>query len=148
MKSIYEAATREELINRVNSLSNQHQPLWGKMNAFQMIRHCTLCDDMFQGKILVKRVFIGRLIGRMLLKKALKEDKPFDKNAPTSPLLKAAETSGDIEAQKQEWIERVKAYANYTDPHFVHPFFGPMTKEQFGLFVYKHSDHHLKQFGV
>lgn len=29
-----------------------------------------------------------------------------------------------------------------------HPFFGKLTSEQWGKGIYKHLDHHLKQFGV
>jgi hypothetical protein len=118
------------------------------MNIFQMLKHCTLSEEMMQGKIKIKRVFIGRLIGPMILKKVLKDDKPFGKNSPTSSLIKTTKESGDTETQKKEWINRIEQYANYTNPEFIHPFFGPMTKEQIGLFAYKHADHHLRQFGA
>jgi hypothetical protein len=29
-----------------------------------------------------------------------------------------------------------------------HPFFGNYTPEQWGVFQWKHIDHHLRQFGV
>ncbi len=118
------------------------------MNAYQMVKHCTLCEDMLHGKMNIKRVFIGRLIGPMALKKVLKDDSPFRKNSPTSRLLTTVSDRGDFETQKKEWISRLDQYAAYTSPGFVHPFFGPMTKEQIGLFAYKHADHHLRQFGV
>ena len=148
MKSVLDTSTREELVNRIHSLSQQHHAVWGKMNIFQMLRHCTLCEEMFLGKVKIKRVFIGRLIGGMVLKKVLKDDRPFGKNSPTSPLLKTTGENGDMEKQKIEWINRIEQYVNYNDPNFIHPFFGPMTKEQIGLFAYKHADHHLRQFGA
>ena len=118
------------------------------MNVFQMLKHCTLHEDMMLGKIKIKRVLPGLLFGRMFLKKVLKDDKPFGKNAPTSSLLKTTGESGDIEQQKKEWISRIEQYPNYTNPNFAHPFFGPMTKEQIGCYAYKHADHHLRQFGA
>lgn len=147
MKSIFDPSTKQELINRINSLTPQSTAQWGKMNTYQMLQHCYLCDDMFLGKIKIKRVLIGRLIGGMLLKKILKDDKAFGKNSPTAPILKIT-GDGDIEQQKKEWISRLEAYANYKTECFVHPFFGPMTQEQLGLFAYKHADHHLRQFGA
>jgi len=45
-------------------------------------------------------------------------------------------------------VKRIEQYADYNNPKFIHPFFGPMTKEQIGFFAYKHSDHHLRQFGA
>jgi hypothetical protein len=148
MKSVFETFTREELINRINSLNQQNTAQWGKMNGFQMVRHCILCEEMIHGKIKIKRVLPGRLFGKMILKKVLKDDKPFGKNSPTSPLLKTTHENGDIEQQKKEWIKRIEEYASYNNPDFIHPFFGPMTKEQIGFFAYKHSDHHLRQFGA
>ncbi|MBL7744399.1 MAG: DUF1569 domain-containing protein, partial [Chitinophagaceae bacterium] len=134
--------------NRINSLNQQSNAQWGKMNVSQMARHCALCEDMFLGKLVIKRVFIGRLIGGMVLKKLLKDDKPFGKNSPTSPVLKTTGENGDLEQQKKEWISRIEQYAGYNNEGFVHPFFGPMTMEQVGRFVYKHADHHLRQFGA
>lgn len=148
MNSVLEKSTREELIKRINSLSNANKAQWGKMNAFQMVKHCTHCDDMFLGKFTVKRVFIGRLIGKMILRKSLKGNTPFGKNSPTAPMLITTSDTGDIELQKREWISRIEQYANYNNPGFVHPFFGAMQKDQVGYFVYKHADHHLRQFGV
>lgn len=148
MKSVHESETRNELISRIGSLNVGNKARWGKMNVFQMTRHCTLCEDMMLGKTKIRRVFIGKLIGGLILKKILKDEKPFGKNSPTSPLLKTTKETGDLEQQKNEWINRLEQYASHTDAGLVHPFFGPMTKEQIGLFVYKHADHHLRQFGA
>jgi hypothetical protein len=148
MRSIFDPSTRAELVSRIGSLNQQTNAHWGKMNSFQMLKHCTLCEDMIQGKLKIKRVFIGRLIGPMILKKVLKNETPFGKNSPTAPVLKTTGENGDIEEQKKEWISRLEQYADYNEPGFTHPFFGPMTKEQVGLFTYKHADHHLRQFGV
>ena len=148
MKSVFDTATREELLQRINSLTMQNTAQWGKMNVFQMTKHCTLSDDMMLGKVKIKRVFIGKLIGRMILNKVLKDSSPFGKNSPTSPLLKTTSDNGDLEMQKKEWIGRIEQYGDFNNPGFVHPFFGPMTTEQIGKFVYKHTDHHLRQMGA
>lgn len=147
MKSLFDTSVREELAQRINSLTPESKAQWGKMNVFQMLRHCVLCDEMFFGKLNIKRVFIGRLLGKMILKKILKDDKPFGRNAPTAPILKITD-NGDIEQEKKAWIKSLEGYANYTNNSFVHPFFGPMTIEQVGYFAYKHVDHHLRQFGA
>lgn len=148
MKSVYDPSTRQELIQRIKSLTHENNARWGKMNVFQMTKHCTLSEDMMLCKIRIDRVLIGRLIGRMILKKVLKDDTPFGKNSPTSSLLKTTKATGELEEQKKEWITRIGEYADYKDSNFIHPFFGPMTKEQVGFFAYKHADHHLRQFGA
>lgn len=148
MKSIFDAATRNELAGRINAVTAQNTAQWGKMNVAQMLKHCAMCDDMFHGELKIKRVFIGRLLGPMILKKILKNDKPIGRNAPTSPVLKSSITNEETELQKTEWLKRIVRYENYNHTGFVHPFFGPMTREQIGLLAYKHADHHLRQFGA
>jgi hypothetical protein len=148
MKSVLDPSTRTELTNRINSLNDQPQAQWGKMNVFEMLKHCTICEGMFHNKVKTKRALIGRLIGPMILKKVLKDDKPIGRNSPTASILVTVGKTGDLQQQKQEWINIITAYSNFSNNGFVHPFFGPMTKEQIGLLAYKHADHHLRQFGV
>lgn len=148
MKTVFDASAREEITRRITSLTDQNGAEWGKMNVFQMVKHGVLCEDMMKGRIEIKRVLIGRLIGPRILRKTLKDETPFGKNSPTSPVLKTLHQSGEREKEKSEWIGRIQQYADFRNTTFVHPFFGPMTKEQIGRFVYKHADHHLRQFGA
>jgi hypothetical protein len=148
MRSIFDLSTENELLERINSLTPDSRALWGKMNVFQMVKHCTLAEDMYLGNLKVKRVFIGRLIGKIILKQVLKNDNPFSKNSPTSSMLNTIAENGSLETQKSEWISRIKEYKNYNCQNFIHPFFGPLTKEQIGYLDYKHIDHHLRQFGA
>jgi hypothetical protein len=148
MKSVLDPNIRQELIQRIHALSPEHKAIWGKMNVHQMIEHCTRCDDMYHGELHIKRVWLGRLLGPIFKKKILKKDLLFGKGSPTAPILMSSQTEGDMDAQKNDWQKRVEQYADYSIQHFVHPFFGPMTKEEVGVFAYKHADHHLRQFGA
>lgn len=150
MKTIFNDHVREELIVRINSLNKEHKAEWGKMNLFQMIEHNTYWNGWIlgTGKHTYKQAFIGKIFGKMALRKMIKDETPLDKNIPTSSQFKVKETNGDIETGKLKWISLTKAYENYENPAFIHDFFGKMTREQIGILVYKHSDHHLRQFGV
>jgi hypothetical protein len=146
MKTILDKGTRDQLISRVRTLNENSQPVWGKMNVYQMLKHCTLCEEMYLGKTIHERAFIGRIFGRIALKNLLRDDTPLKPNAPTSPAFKISEISGDVNAEKAKWISLLEEYGNYSNEMLVHWFFGKMTKEQVGNFVYKHTDHHLRQF--
>ena len=146
MKSILDKTTRDELINRINSLNENSAALWGKMNIYQMLKHCTLCEEMYLGKTKYKRVLIGRLFGRIGLRNLLKDETPLKPNEPTSPHFKIKEMSGDVLAEKKKWLGLIEEYATFSNDDYEHWFFGKMTKEQIGHFVYKHTDHHLRQF--
>lgn len=146
MKTIFDANIINELVQRINSLEYADQAQWGKMNAYQMLKHCTMSEEMFQGKQVYKRLFIGKLFGGMALKGILKNELPLKKNQPTHPNMKITGT-GDLQAERQKWIELINDYVSFSNPEFIHPFFGKMTQEQIGNYVYKHTDHHLRQFG-
>ncbi len=146
MKTIHHAETREELINRILLLDVSAKPNWGKMTVYQMVKHCTMSEELFQGKISFKRLFIGRLFGKMALTALLKDAAPMKKNQPTHKDMKITE-NGDFRSEQLKWIELLKAYSQLSNSAFVHPFFGSMTKDQIGKYVYKHTDHHLRQFG-
>jgi hypothetical protein len=116
------------------------------MKLYQMLKHCTLCEEMYLGKKKYKRTFLGRIFGRMGLRNLLKDEKPLGRNSPTSASFKITEKTGDVSAEKNKWISLIDEYVNYSNDNFEHWFFGKMTKDQVGFFVYKHADHHLRQF--
>jgi hypothetical protein len=144
MKSILDQTTREELKSRIGSLNENSRAQWGKMTVAQMMRHCTRWDEMALGKTKYKQSFIGKLFGKGALRDMLK-DKPVKKNLPTVPSFKIKEQV-DAAAEKKKWLRLVDEYAQLSGEGFMHPFFGMMTKEQTGYLVYKHADHHLRQF--
>jgi Protein of unknown function (DUF1569) len=146
MKTIFDIATKEELIARINSINENSKAQWGKMNAYQMVRHCRLWEEMMQSKQNLKRVFIGRIFGRMSLKTVLGDEKPLKHSTPTIPSLIIKETTGDIELEKTKWLAKIEQYSNFSNKTFSHIFFGKMTDEQIGQLAYKHTDHHLRQF--
>ncbi len=148
MKSILEKTTRDGLIGRAKNLSADSTALWGKMKVCQMMIHCRLADEMFLGKKNYKRQFIGVLFGKIGLHRLLKDESPIPRNAPTSIAFRIKDGDYNFSVEKNKWIGVIEEYSNFSNPVFVHWFFGRMTEEQIGKFVYKHIDHHLRQFGV
>lgn len=150
MKTIFDNSIREELIQRINLLTEISKPIWGKMDVFQMAKHNTIWNEWLLGKenFVYKQSFIGKIFGKMALKSNTKDDKPISKNMPAGKAFTVKETVDDLASLKLIWVEQIKAYEDYSNDNFVHDFFGKMTKEQIGIFAYKHNDHHLRQFKV
>ena len=146
MKTIFDKKVENELIERIQNLKSSDTAKWGKMDAYQMLKHCTLSEEMYQGKKIYKRLFIGRLFGKLALNGILKDENPMKLNNPTHPEMKIT-GSGDFEAERTKWIELLKAYSHISEGGIIHPFFGKMNNDQIGKYVYKHTDHHLRQFG-
>ncbi len=146
MKTIFDKPTRDELIARIQTLQENSTAQWGKMNVYQMLKHCTTYEEMMLGKRTYKRAFLGILFGRMALKEFVGDETPIKRNVPTLPELKVKESTGNVAAEKSKWIMLLESYAHSTNPGVVHSFFGKLNREQIGYLVYKHTDHHLRQF--
>jgi hypothetical protein len=150
MRTVFDQATRDELIQRILVLHNDNAPLWGKMNVYQMQKHCTIWNAWVLGKkdFVYKQDLLGKIFGKMALKSNTKNDKPLGKNMPAGKAFTVTDPVGDFPSLKSLWIEQIKAFGNFRNDDFVHDFFGKMTDEQIGIFSYKHNDHHLRQFCV
>ena len=145
MKSVFDKSTRDELIYRIGNLNENSRAQWGKMNVYQMVKHCTLWEEMISGKRKYKQVFIGRLFGKIALKSVLKDESPLRRNSPSIPDLIIKE-NGNVLYETAKWVTLLEENDRFSNHDFVHPFFGKMTKEQIGYMAYKHTDHHLRQF--
>lgn len=150
MKTILDKPIREELTTRINSLNDNSKAQWGKMNVYQVTKHCTIWDEWVLGKNkpIYKQEFLGKIFGKMALKSNTKDEKPLGKNMPAGNAFTIKDKDGNVEVQKKKWMDLIAEYEHYSNDDFIHDFFGRMTKEQIGVFAYKHSDHHLRQFGV
>lgn len=150
MKTIFDKKTNEAILHRIEKLNKNSIASWGKMNVYEMLKHSIASEKTYLGDNVLKRVFIGKLFGRMALKNILKDEKPMGKNSPTHPTF-IFKGEGDISPLKREWSFLVQEYLKRDSDdfqNFTHPFFGKMTQEQLGQMVYKHIDHHLRQFKV
>lgn len=136
------------MIQRIDALGDDSVAQWGKMKIYQMLRHCILYDEMILHGGKQKQTLLGRIFGQRVLKDFIKDENPIKRNLPTLPQLKVNESVGDVSVQKKRWMALIREYEGYAEPYFVHPFFGKMTREQVGYLNYKHTDHHLRQFGA
>lgn len=149
MKTIFDKDHREELIARISALDESNTALWGKMNLYQMLRHNTYWNGWIlgEGGHTYKQEFLGKIFGKMALRSMIKDEKPMDRNIPTSAQFRVKAIAGGIGSEKAKWVSLLAEYPKFNNPAFIHDFFGKMTKEQIGILVYKHTDHHLRQFG-
>jgi hypothetical protein len=74
---------------------------------------------------------------------------PMPRNAPTARELTSrvpGEWDAEINLLRAE-LARFADQATRTDWP-LHPIFGRMSTRAYGVLAYKHTDHHLRQFGV
>jgi hypothetical protein len=147
MTSIFNAGTRAELLSRLATLEPGAPARWGRMNAPQMLAHCAEGLRMALGEVWIRRG-LPSLIG-WAFKKLAYDERPFHQGAPTARELRVADPR-DFSIEKTRLLEALhkleagpQAVGNP-----VHPFFGRLDGEQWGVLLYKHLDHHFRQFGV
>jgi hypothetical protein len=126
--------------------SKRKRRQWGSMGVADMLQHLRLSARMAHGELPVpsakKRAFQVFLLKHLILYVL-----PFPKAAPTAPELSVAVSLEEERAALLELLERIG-----TGPREgagpAHPLFGPLTWREWGVATYKHSDHHLRQFGA
>lgn len=149
MKNLFDKDAYTEIINRINTLTPKNQRQWGKMNVAQMLAHCKEAFKMPLSDKKMPRMFMGLLIGWMI-KPKLYNESPWKQNLPTAPNF-IIKDERDFEKEKQELIGLINQFHNGSPDNvgrFPHPMFGTFTTAQWGMSMYKHLDHHLKQFNA
>ena len=150
--SLFNEKKREEIVVRINKLTPESKAVWGKMNANQMVCHCT---DQFRiafgekGKPEKDAGFMERTMLKFLVLYVIK----IPKNVPTSPKvdqMKDGTPPTDFESDRQTLLSYIEKFASASDdfawtPHFR---FGQLAGKEWAILSHKHLDHHLKQFGV
>jgi hypothetical protein len=149
MENIYTQLHTAEILNRIENLSPNSKPQWGTMNVAQMLAHCSSFQDIALGNSFPPRDWLGRLIGRFV-KPIFYNDKPLPPNMSTISTILILDDK-DFETEKEKLKQKILTFQSNgpekCSPH-PHPFFGKFTPEQWGIGIYKHLDHHLRQFRV
>jgi Protein of unknown function (DUF1569) len=150
MKNLFEAARVEEVKDRVARLRPDSKRQWGTMNPAQVLDHCSRGFEMAAGQIRPPRALIGRILGPIIKPMALKDNEPMRKNSPTAKELLVQEER-DFDAERDRLCgltDRFAASGPTGCTTYPHSFFGRLTPEEWAILMYKHMDHHLRQFGV
>ena len=150
MKNLFEAARVEEVKERIARLRPESERQWGKMNAAQAVAHCSAGLELALGDRIPPRSLLGRIIGRMVKPKVLGNDEPMRQNAPTVKGL-VVQDKRDLGTERERLcglIDRFAAAGPEGCTTHPHSFFGRLTPEEWATLMYKHLDHHLRQFGV
>jgi hypothetical protein len=151
VKNLFEKPCAEELKQRLVRLTPESPRQWGKMNAAQAIAHCVLGFELSFGTQKPPRAgFPVRILGRIIKPLALGDDKPMRRNSPTMKNLLVANEC-DLAKEREQLcaaIDRFAAAGPAGCTDHPHSFFGRLTPEEWAILMYKHVDHHLRQFGA
>ena len=148
--SLSEPGAVDALTTRLNAITEESPRKWGRMTANQMFCHISDAFLVVRGdRPLGKRV--DNALTRTIVKYvALKTSFPWPKGAPTMPECDAEKAGTPPALFAQDRAQAAKLLREFAVPAsrtMVHPLFGPMTHEEWMIWAYRHTDHHLRQFG-
>jgi hypothetical protein len=149
MKNLFEREAVDEVISRIDTLQPTTQRLWGKMDVAQMMAHCSGALDMASGRLNPPRILIGRILGP-LVRPIYTNEKPFSRSSPTDPKLVVSDQR-DFRREQELVKGKVRQFHEGGEGQCTrhpHPFFGALTPQAWSRGMYKHLDHHLRQFGA
>jgi uncharacterized damage-inducible protein DinB len=151
MKNVFDKAVCDELASRINNLSADAKPLWGKMSVGQMLAHCSVTYEyLFEPTKYKKPSGFVKLMLKLFVKSLVVGDKPYKKSSQTAPdfIIKGDKNLEEEKARIISFIYQVQALgAQHFDGKESHSF-GKLTTQELNTMFYKHLDYHLGQFGV
>ncbi|MGH9494293.1 MAG: DUF1569 domain-containing protein [Candidatus Sulfotelmatobacter sp.] len=149
MKNLFEQEAVDQVIVRLDTLQPNTQRQWGKMDVAQMMAHCSATLEMASGRINPPRIFVGRILGP-LVRPIYTNEKPFSKNSPTDKALVIADQRDFLLEQERlkQTVRKFYEGGGEECTRHPHPFFGMLSPQDWSRGMYKHLDHHLRQFGV
>ena len=150
MKNLFDPATANEVKTRLATLQPDSPRQWGTMTPPQAMAHCSASIEMALGDFHPPRKFIGRLLGPLIKPLALRDDQPMRKNSPTiDEVIVHDDRNLEVERTRlRNVIDRFTATGPSACTTHPHAFFGPLTPDQWSILMYKHLDHHLRQFAA
>jgi hypothetical protein len=148
MKSLFNESDYKEIRKRIEELTAGNPRQWGKMEIAQMLAHCSVGFEMAIGKVpfVDKSNFFTRaILKKMVLRLVEKGD--LGKNQMTFSIYRIKDDKS-FEREKARLLENIDAFYLLADRKEVgrHPYFGELSKDDWGALQYVHTRHHLSQF--
>ncbi len=151
MKNLFNLKDREDLIKRIDTLTESNSRKWGKMTVQQILPHLS---DPFRYSLGEKNAtdlnnpffksFMGKWIVRFL---------PWPKSSPTAGEFlpgRGMTEPTNFYADKQSLLLLIHRFVNVPESFQFrnHPVFGKLSQQDTGRLYWRHLDHHLRQFGA
>jgi hypothetical protein len=151
MPSFFDPSVRAALEVRVRALRPDSPRQWGRMTSGQAICHLA---DGFRMALGEREVADVPMRFRPVIKfVALRLPLRWPKGIPTFRAIVqggGGTPPADFEGDRQELLAQMARFASASDADLVprHGMFGPMRRADWGIWAYRHLDHHLRQFAA
>lgn len=136
---------------RLATLTPETPRRWGKMTAPEMVCHVS---DSFRGIIGQRHASkapssaLQRQVVRFV---ALHTPLPWPHGVPTRPEVNPHEKGtkpAAFESDRDRLRELMRRFVHPDVVYAEHPMFGALTRREWMIWGYRHTDHHFRQFGI
>ena len=153
MKTIFEKSAYDNILQRVNQLSPDSERLWGKMTPNQML--CHLSDPIRDIMGIRPMQAMLPLPVQQQVKAIVLGEGAWEKNQQTLPPYSQDEDGSGTKPTNFEQDRKAlsdlleQVYNTPADFAFQpHAILNVLSRQEVGVYLWKHADYHLGQFGV
>ncbi len=143
---------RHEFVQKIAAIAPDTNPKWGKMNVQQMVEHMAEYVSIANGKkpmaVITEPERLPRMQGFLASEKTFPENTPNVLLPDTPPPVKHVELANALAELQLEIHHFFDVHEQDQQKTTANPFFGELNYEQQVQLLYKHSTHHLRQFGA
>lgn len=148
-KTIYAPEANQEIIQRIEKLNPSDTPIWGQMNAVEMLSHCNMAhQSILKAPLSAERPSLKQVVSKFIFFR-IKNEFPRFARGPRRFDMKGKVEAGAFEEEKSKYKHIIGKYAKVEGKiDALHPRLGRLSHAEWGRFVWMHADHHLRQFGL
>lgn len=151
LNSEFNASVADEFIRRLEKLTAESTPEWGKMSAAEMLFHGKKGLEVALGKRALKVPWCMKFFFKGVLKKAILTDKPFKQGERTAKEFHLHDKSLDFEQEKKQFIATLLDFSKTSDEQLnavPHAIIGTFSANEWRYSQKKHLMHHWEQFNI
>jgi len=142
---LHDDRVRAEIGARLERLTPDSPRQWGRMTIGQMLWHLNQALLEALGQLRTT----PRPLPLLFIVKPIAFNLPWPRGARTAPEFTAT-SEHDFAGERSRCLRLVDDFArrDLGAPWARHSAFGPLTGPEWSRFMYRHLDHHLRQFGA
>ncbi len=148
LENLFDKKSFEKIQQRLNNLNSNSQRQWGTMNVAQMLTHCSIPIEYALADRVGKQSIIGKIF-KPFIKNKFYDEVPYKQKLPTAPEFVIVEEK-DFETEKKRLSDLLLRFEieGKKSENSIHLFLGKISADEWSRTLYKHLDHHFRQFGV
>lgn len=150
--STHEQFFKTEYIPLLNQLSDNEVGLWGVLGPQGMVEHMTDSIGIAFGRIQLKlqtpEAILPKVRAFALSETLFKENTKNSLMSEAPAPLRNHSIAEAITELENEIATFLEYYKQHSDATHLNPFFGEFNYKEWLHILYKHANHHLKQFNL